>query len=100
MVIGLLIVTAIPTVTGIAQAVHAQRNREERLKDEKRMKKFNIDVSCEVESSRTKELHGKRLVLKDDRVWIGPEEAANPCPDGYVAVCFYIEYPDNEVSDP
>ncbi|KAK4941028.1 hypothetical protein LTR10_018948 [Elasticomyces elasticus] len=96
MVIGLLLVTAIPAVTGISQAMHAQRTREERLKDEKRMKRFNIDVFCEDEDSLAKGVDGKRLVLKDDRVWIGPEKAVKPCPHGYVAECFYIEYPDNE----
>lgn len=100
MVIGLLILTSIPTVTGVAQAISAQKTRDERQKDEKRMKKFHIDVYCEAVSSRTKEIHEKRLVLRDDRVWIGPREALNPCPEGYVAECFYIEYPDNEVSDP
>jgi len=100
MVIGLLILTSIPTVTGVAQAISAQKTRDERQKDERRMKKFHIDVHCEVESSRTREIRDKRLVLRDDRVWIGPTEALNPCPEGYVAECFYIEYPDNEVSDP
>lgn len=100
MVIGLLILTSIPTVTGVAQAISAQKTRDERQKDEKRMKKFHIDVYCEAVSSRTKEIHDKRLVLRDDKIWIGPNEAVNPCPEGYVAECFYIEYPDNEVSDP
>jgi len=100
MVIGLLLVTAIPAVTGISQAMHAQRTREERLKDEKRMTRFNIDVLCEDEGSLSSQIDGTRLVLKDDRVWIGPEKAMNPCSEGYVAECFYIEYPDTEVSDP
>lgn len=100
MVIGLLILTAIPTVTGVAQAISGQKTQKEREKDAKRMKKFHIDVHCEAQSSRTKEIHGKRLVLRDDRVWIGPAEALNPCKEGYVAEAFYIEYPDNEVSDP
>jgi len=96
MVIGLLILTAIPTVTGVSQAISGQRTREERQKDENRMKKFHIDIHCEADSAGTIGIHGKRLVLKDDRVWIGPHEASNPCPEGYVAECFYIEYPDNE----
>jgi len=96
MVVGLLILASIPTVTGVAQAISAQKTHKERQKDEKRMKKFNIDIHCEAESSRTKEIDDKRLVLKDDRCWIGPHEALNPCKEGYVAEAFYIEYPDNE----
>ncbi|KAK5198197.1 hypothetical protein LTR92_002442 [Exophiala xenobiotica] len=99
MVIGLLILTAIPTVTGVAQAISGQKTREERQKDENRMKKFHIDIHCEADNARTTGIHDKRLVLKDDRVWLGPHEAQNPCPEGYVAQCFYIEYPDNEVRD-
>ncbi|KAH0828245.1 hypothetical protein AYO21_03802 [Fonsecaea monophora] len=96
MVIGLLILTSIPTVTGVAQAIHGQKKHKEREKDARRMQKFYIDVSCEAQNSRIREIHEKRLVLRDDRVWIGPHEALNPCKEGYVAEAFYIEYPDNE----
>jgi hypothetical protein len=99
-VVGLLILTAIPTVTGVCQAVHGQREHKQREKDARRMQKFYIDVYCEAQSSRTHEIHERRLVLRDGLVWIGPHEAINPCEDGYVVEAFYIEYPDNEVSDP
>ncbi|KIW70561.1 hypothetical protein PV04_02819 [Phialophora macrospora] len=95
-VVGLLILTAIPTVTGICQAVHGQKEHKQREKDARRMQKFYIDVYCEAQSSRTREIHEKRLVLRDGRVWVGPHEALNPCKDGYVIEAFYIEYPDNE----
>ena len=98
MVIGLLILASIPTVTGVAQAISAQKTNEQREIDEKRMKKFYIDVSCEEQTARSNQLHGHRLVLKDDRVWVGAKDITNPCKDGYVAEAFYIEYPDNEVS--
>jgi hypothetical protein len=98
MVIGLMILTAIPAVTGISQAIHAQKEHKQREQDARRMEKFHIDVSCEAQGSRMKEIHDKRLILRDDRVWIGPHEALNPHKDGYVAESFYIEYPDNEVS--
>ena len=97
MVIGLLILTSIPAVTGVSLAISGQKEEKERQKDATRMKKFNIDVHCDTQSPRSKEVHAHRLVLKDDRVWIGPVEALNPCTVGYVAESFYIEYPDNEV---
>lgn len=100
MVIGLMILTAIPAVTGISQAIHAQKEHKQREKDARRMNKFYIDIHCEGQSSRVREIHDNRLILRDDRVWIGPHEALNPHKDGYVAEAFYIEYPDNEVSDP
>jgi len=95
-----MILTSIPTITGVGQAYSAQKTQEERKKDEVRMKKFHIDVFCDPNSSRARDIHAKRIVLKDDRVWVGPAEAVNPCTQGYVAESFYIEYPDNEVSDP
>ena len=95
-VVGLLILTAIPTVTGICQAVHGQKEQKQREKVARRMQKFYIDVFCEAQSSRTREIHDKRLILRDDRVWIRQHEALNPRKDGYVVEAFYIEYPDNE----
>jgi len=99
-VVGLMILTSIPVVTGIGQAVHGQKEHKQREKDARRMQKFHIDVFCEAQSSRIREIHNKRLVLRDDLVWIGPHGALNPYKDGYVVEAFYIEYPDNEVSDP
>lgn len=98
MVLGLLILTSIPTVTGVAQAISAQKSRDERKKDEKRMKKFYVDIYCDAKSSRLGEVHEHRLVLEGGKVWLGPKGVTNPYTDGYVAEPFYIEYPDNEVS--
>jgi hypothetical protein len=100
MVIGLLVLTAIPTVTGVAQAMSAQKNEKQRKEDAERMKKFHIDISCETDSPTPHELHGRRVVLKNERLWIGMAGAQNPSTEGYVSEAFLIEYPDNEVSDP
>lgn len=97
MVIGLLIITAIPTVTGVAQAVSAQRNRDQQKKDERRMKKFYIDLKCPGENKQAKELNDGRIVLKNDRLWVGPPAVSQKGNHGYVAEAFYIEYPDPEV---
>jgi len=97
MVIGLLILTAIPVTTGVAQGVAAQRDQNQRKKDETRMQKFYIDIFCDVPSSRINEIHGGRIVLQDERLWIGPPSITNPSEHGYVAEAFYIEYPDKEV---
>lgn len=100
MVIGLLILTAIPTITGTAQAYSAQKTQEERVRDAKYMKKFWIDVDCDVDFPDVKHIHEHRLVLRDDKVYIGQKEALNPSAEGYVAEAFYIEYPDNERKPP
>jgi hypothetical protein len=66
--IGLLVLTAIPTVTGVAQGVSQQRAQNAEKADEKRMAKFYIDAKCETKSSRAKEVQGKRVVLRDGKV--------------------------------
>ena len=90
-------ITAIPTVTGVAQAMSAQKNQEQRLKDEVRMKKFHIDVRCTNDSQQARAVDKGRIVLKLDRVWVGPPEVVEKGVHGYVAEAFYIEYPDPEV---
>lgn len=97
MVIGLLIVTAIPTVAGVAQAISAQKNRDQKEKDDRRMKKFHIDVQCASSEDAAKAINNGRIVLKADRLWVGPSGVEEQGEHGYVAEAFYIEYPDPEV---
>jgi hypothetical protein len=68
MVIGLLTLAAIPTVIGVAEGVSHQRQENEAKEDEKRMAKFNIDAYCETKSSRAKEVNGRRIVLRNEKV--------------------------------
>lgn len=97
MVIGLLVLASIPTVTGVALATSEQRKANDRKEDEKYMRRFNISVYCEAKSSRAKEIHGGRLVLEDDRVYIRHPGQEG---DGYLGSFFYIEYPDKERKPP
>lgn len=66
--IGLLAITAIPTVAGVAFGVSEQRKANTRMQDEKRMAKFYMSVFCEGETEKAKSLHGKRAVLRDNKV--------------------------------
>lgn len=66
--IGLLTLTAIPTVTGVAEGVSQQRQINEEKSEEKRLAKFNLDVFCEETSGKAKSLDGKRVVLRDNKV--------------------------------
>lgn len=97
MVIGLMIITAIPTITGIGQAISAQKNREQKKKDDHRMEKFHIDVHCAGESAAAKKLSNGRIVVKADRLWVGPPGVVEKGKHGYVAEAFYVEYPDPQV---
>lgn len=92
-----MILTAIPAVTGVSQAISGQKQQEQRALEEKRMKRFHIDVSSDVDVPVVRrEIHEHRVILRDNRVWIGEKEAINPSREGYVAEAFYIEYPDQE----
>ncbi len=66
--IGLLALTAIPTVTGVSQGVSQQRAQNASKADEKRMAKFNLEARCEARSARAREVQGKRVVLREGKV--------------------------------
>lgn len=99
-IVGLFVLTAIPTVTGVAQAISGQKNQEERKKDERRMAKAHVEVRAPGASREAQEVNNGRVVLKLDRLWVGPAEVVEKGDYGYVAEAFYIEYPDKEVNGP
>lgn len=68
MVIGLIAIASIPTVTGISFALNEQSKANTRREEERRMAKFNIDAYSEANSEKAKEVHGKRVVLRDNKV--------------------------------
>lgn len=71
MVIGLLALAAIPTTIGVAEGVSQQRQQNSADDDDDdaaRLAKFNIDVSCQAQSRRAKEVQGKRVVLREGKV--------------------------------
>ncbi|KAJ0425824.1 hypothetical protein BJY00DRAFT_160457 [Aspergillus carlsbadensis] len=90
MVIGLLAITAIPTVTGIALGCSEQRKQNKREDDEKRMSKFYTDVEC----FEKEELHGKRAVLRDNKIYIDDPSPANRKAEAHAGQAFYIDYPE------
>jgi hypothetical protein len=67
MVIGLLAITAIPTVTGISLASSEQRKANQRKEDNRRMMKFNIQVECDGDTDDDRELNGKSVVVRNEK---------------------------------
>ena len=59
--------TSIPTVIGVAEGVSEQRKQNQAKADEKRMAKFYLDVFCEDEPEEVKNVHGKRVVLRNNK---------------------------------
>ena len=65
--IGMLAVTSIPTVIGVAEGVSEQRKQNQAKADERRMAKFYLDVRCEDGPEEARNIHGKRAVVRDNK---------------------------------
>ncbi|KAF7511010.1 hypothetical protein GJ744_005556 [Endocarpon pusillum] len=90
--LGLLTLTAIPTVIGVSQGVSQQRAENASKADEKRMAKFYVEAQCESSSTRAREVRGKRVVLRDGKAYL----SSSSNKPSYTLCAFYIEYPDEE----
>lgn len=71
--IPLAAVSIATAVTGISQGVSASQNggaseQAADPKDDPRLAKFSLRVSCEVNSPARKEVHGKIVVLRNRKV--------------------------------
>ncbi|KAF2453507.1 hypothetical protein BDY21DRAFT_367034 [Lineolata rhizophorae] len=101
MVLGLMVITAIPTVTGISLGVREQKKQNAEMANESRMVKFNLEVYCEAP-----EINGTMIVLRNDKVYVHPKNPTTnqPLPSPTTGRAphpftgFYIQYPDEERS--
>lgn len=66
--IGLLALTSIPTVTGVALASSEQRKANQRKEEARRMVKFNIVAECDGDTDDDRELNGMAVVVRDEKV--------------------------------
>lgn len=68
MVVGLLVIAAIPTVTAVAEGI-AEKDKPKNEKAEKRqMRKFNLSCWCEGSSKGKSDIHGSSIVLGEGKV--------------------------------
>ncbi|KAJ9209968.1 hypothetical protein DTO166G4_8440 [Paecilomyces variotii] len=96
MVLGLLTITAIPTVTGVAQGVSEQKRQNQQKVDAKRMEKFCMDVTCEDDNDEYN-ISGKRVVLRDEKAYLDdPNPSLRSLNPSHTAQAFYITYPETE----
>ncbi|KAL4795715.1 VPS28 protein-domain-containing protein [Aspergillus venezuelensis] len=94
MVIGLLAITAIPTVTGIALGCSEQRKQNNREDDERRMAKFYTDIECLEDVEEADEIDGMRMVLRDNKAYIDHPDPKKRKVPGHAGSAFYINYPE------
>ena len=66
--IGLLALSSIPTVTGVAFGVSEQRKANQRREDARRMCKFNIDAVCFGDTDDDRDVNGRRVVVRNEKV--------------------------------
>ena len=96
MVIGLLTLAAIPTTIGVAEGVNAENKEDGPGTEAERMRKFNLECYCESNSRKAKEIHGGKVVLRNDKVYIEPQSSSR----GHTFEGFYISYPDPDRPQP
>ena len=116
MVVGLLALAAVPTTIGVSTAIG--QGDKDPDKDARRSTECNLVVNCTLDSTEARSLHGKEIVLRDNKVssavhrsfvlsqrtishlilhlflqvFVGFE----PSPDFYPFSGFYINYPNDE----
>ena len=94
MVIGLLTLAAIPTTIGVAEGVNAEDKKIDADTssgtDAERMRKFNLECYCESNSRKARKIHGGKIVLRNDKIYIEPQSSSN----GHTFEGFYVSYPD------
>ena len=95
MVLGLLAITAIPTVIGISEGVSAQKRQNENRTSDKLLRKFTLECYCEGKHR----INGGAVVLTDNKVWIQPSPRSGAdvrSNKAHPFQGFYVQYPDDE----
>ncbi|KAK7720948.1 hypothetical protein SLS64_001241 [Diaporthe eres] len=87
MVIGLLVLTSIPTVTGVAQGISAKKQENAKLKEKI---KFNMTATLSIDGGPPKE---SWIVLAAGRMWIDHPDAPMP---GHKFNGYYFKYPSEQ----
>ncbi|KAM7222698.1 hypothetical protein V8F06_001885 [Rhypophila decipiens] len=87
MVIGLLVVSAIPTTIGVCQALSAQKKADAAAKEKA---KFHLAATVSLDGKRPQDYP---VVLKGGRVWIDHPDFPMP---GHKFTGYYFPYPSEE----
>jgi len=94
--IGMLALTSIPTVIGVAEGVSEQRKQNQAKADETRMAKFYLDVRCEDDPEEARNIRGKRVVVRDNKVYLDEPNSSLRSIPSHTVQAFYVNYPDDE----
>ncbi|KAI2628477.1 hypothetical protein GGR54DRAFT_587327 [Hypoxylon sp. NC1633] len=94
----LLALTIAPALLGTQEAIRQSQSKNKR--EEHRARRCNLAVSCVKQSIRSRDIHGKLVVLKDNKLYIttGAPSAEEGQPtsagSGYPFSGYYLPYPE------
>ncbi|KAI0602089.1 hypothetical protein F4775DRAFT_581851 [Biscogniauxia sp. FL1348] len=96
----MLALTICPAMLGTQEAIRQSQSKTKR--EEHRARRSNLIVSCVKSSIRSRDIDGKLVVLKDNKLYITtsaplPEdEESVPPGNGYPFSGYYLPYPDSQ----
>lgn len=97
--IGLLMLTSIPAVTGISLGISERSKPETLARERAQMRKFTLTCWCAGKSTGKSAIHGGDIVLGDNKMWI-QARSVKPSKPFYPFDGFYLDYPDEERTPP
>ncbi|KAI1736685.1 hypothetical protein F4680DRAFT_460986 [Xylaria scruposa] len=93
----LLALTICPALLGTQEAIRQSQSKNKR--EEHRARRCNLVVSCVKQSIRSRDIDGKLVVLKDNKLWItttppaSHDEDSEHTDDGYPFSGYFLPYP-------
>ncbi|KAI8630213.1 hypothetical protein F5Y19DRAFT_474601 [Xylariaceae sp. FL1651] len=96
----LLALTICPALLGTQEAIRQSQSKNKR--EEHRARRCNLAVSCVKQSIRSRDINGKLVVLKDNKLWINttPPASHDEYPEtidsGYPFSGYFLPYPDTQ----
>ncbi|KAI0100064.1 hypothetical protein GGR51DRAFT_575880 [Nemania sp. FL0031] len=96
----LLALTICPALLGTQEAIRQSQSKNKR--EEHRARRCNLVVSCVKQSIRSRDIDGKLVVLKDNKLWITTTSPAShdddpdTCDDGYPFSGYFLPYPGTQ----
>ncbi|KAI2780479.1 hypothetical protein F4815DRAFT_499746 [Daldinia loculata] len=94
----ILALTIAPALLGTQEAIRQSQSKNKR--EEHRARRCNLVVSCVKQSIRSRDINGKIVVLKDNKLYIttgnlsADDNAANTTSSGHPFAGYYLPYPD------
>ncbi|KAJ8126333.1 hypothetical protein O1611_g7306 [Lasiodiplodia mahajangana] len=95
----LLALTICPALLGTQEAIRQSQSKNKR--EEHRARRCNLVVSCVKQSIRSRDIDGRLVVLKDNKLWITPTPPAShddsdTTDDGYPFSGYFLPYPGTQ----